>query len=249
VEAVRCAVAIVDYCIDVWRYLQGVNALPSSRTEDVMDAIYQRFLAWLETRPKRSDGLLPGKPPRPCATRRQCQQWSRLKAPKFAALIAEHAERFPGSVVTLGAREGQGRGAAGGTATVLVYAPERVQGGTRSVFARTPNIPMTTPVADAKDTGHVIPVRCSQPQTPNDGNTEPRTPNHDEASADGSIPDGGFWAQDHHDARPSDTRRDPEREAITLVHDLLGGEVIGRWPEKSWPEGTVGADANANPAA
>jgi 5S rRNA maturation endonuclease (ribonuclease M5) len=237
--AVRCAAAIVDYCADVWRYLQGVNALPSSRTEDVMNALYHRFLAWLETREKRTDGLPAGSTARPCATRAQCQRWSRLKASKFAALIAEHAERFPGCVVTLGARDGQGRGGAGGIPTVLVYAPERVQKDALSVFARTPNMPISTPSPDGKDTGQVTSVRYSQTRTPNVANTEPRIPNRRGTAPDAGVPSNENEAQGDADTCPVDTQRNDDTAALTLVSTVLGAHVVD-----AWPEGSVGSSVN-----
>jgi hypothetical protein len=270
-EAVRSAAAIVDYCVDVWRFLQGVNALPSSRTEDVMNTLYHRFLAWLETREKRSDGLSEGSPARPCATRAQCQRWSRLKASKFAALIAEHNERFPGSVITLGAREGKGRGGAGGIPTVLVYAPERVHKGALSMFARTPNIPISTPLASTKTAGHSTPVRSSQTRTANTANTELRTSNGSEVAvgaadnfhANGYMPTkivtesignadsgglrpgdqgDGFWLQDVDHARPKPVT---EPAALALIHDVLGGEVIGAGASHTTPMGWRSDDVPA----
>lgn len=122
-EAVECAIAIVDYTIDVWRALPGHSVMTFSRAEDVMDTVHQRLLAWLETRPKGNEGLPPGSPERPRATRREVQQWLHEKPSKLSQLLLEHDERFPGTVVAV-ERERDSRGHGGHVAT-YVYAPLR----------------------------------------------------------------------------------------------------------------------------
>lgn len=173
VSAVRCAVAIVDYVIGCWRALPGADTMASSRAEEVMDAMSARFLAWLNSRPKGTEGLAEGSKPRPRATRRQVQQWSHLKPSKVDALIAEHGSRYPGSVVSAGAREGDGKGAAGGKPTRYVYAPERAVFG----VAATPNNPVNPASGDDETAGQDQPDSVLRPATPNERNTESATPN------------------------------------------------------------------------
>lgn len=160
-EAMRCAIAHMDYVIACWRALPGGNTMAASRADDVMDAMSARFLAWLESRPKGNEGLAEGAPPRPRATRREVQQWSHLKAAKVTALIMEHDERYPGCVVTAGAREGKGhRGAAGGVATQYVYAPERT-----ASMLRQHRTGVSAPFQSArKPQVRIVPFRCCAPQ-------------------------------------------------------------------------------------
>ena len=128
--AVQSAVAIVDYVADCWRALPGADTMATSRAEDVMDAMSSRFLAWLWSRPKGSEGLPEGRNrPRPRATRRDVQRWSHLKDAKLTALIMEHGARYPGCLVSAGARSGEGKGGSGGKETLYVYAPERADFG------------------------------------------------------------------------------------------------------------------------
>ena len=96
-EAVSCAVAIMDYCINVWRALPGNSTMTVSRREDVMDTAHRRLVAWLETRPPRTEGLPEGSKPRP----------GRIapRSPAVAARVAQEAERAnpgaPGPVARL----------------------------------------------------------------------------------------------------------------------------------------------------
>jgi hypothetical protein len=173
VSAVRCAVAIVDYVMDCWRALPGTDTMATSRAEDVMDAMSARFLAWLGSRPEGAEGLPPGSKPRPRATRRDIQRWSHLKPSKLTGLMIEHEARFPGCVVSVGAREGDGKGKAGGLATVYVYAPERAVLG----VAVTPNERMNPGAANGKTAGNGLPDSVSHVATPNDGDTVHATPN------------------------------------------------------------------------
>ena len=172
--AMRSAVAITDYTIDCWRALPGGNTMAASRADDVMDAMQGRLLAWLESRPKGTEGLPDGKTPRARATRRDVQRWSHLKAADITRLIMEHDQRFPGSVVTAGAREGTGRrGAAGGKPTQYVYAPER----TDFNVAATPNRVTNPGRTDSETAGHDRRHSVSHRATPNAGDTETATPN------------------------------------------------------------------------
>ncbi len=172
-DAVKCAVAIVDYVIGCWRALPGTNTMAASRAEDVMDSAHARLLAWLDRRPKGTEGLPPGGIPRPRATRREVQQWSHLKAAKVSALIMEHELRYPGCVVSDGAREGEGKGQAGGKPTAYVYAPERTIFG---VAATPNNTPIHTYPAN-EPPGHAVADSVLRSATPNERNTESATPN------------------------------------------------------------------------
>ena len=116
-DAVSCAVAIVDYCIDVWRALPGNSTMTVSRREDVMDAAHRRLVAWLETRPPRADGLPEGIAPRPGASRREVQQWLHDSPKKLNELILEHRDRWPDCVVSVKAERGP--------SSVFLYAPPR----------------------------------------------------------------------------------------------------------------------------
>lgn len=117
-EAVKSAVAIVDYCAAVWRALPGNSTMTASRREDVMDTAHRRLLAWLETRPKGNDGLPEGTMPRPRASRRELQRWLHEPPAKIDELITEHMKRWPGCVVGVKPERGP--------ATVWLYAPPRV---------------------------------------------------------------------------------------------------------------------------
>jgi hypothetical protein len=157
--AMRSAVAITNYVIDCWRALPGADTMAASRAEDVMDAMSTRFLAWLWSRPKGTEGLPEGSKPRARATRREVQRWSHLKAAKLTMLIMEHGERYPGCVVNAGARDGEGRGGSGGIATQYVYAPEREDSG----VAATPTRRMNPRLAGGKNAGQSSSRTVSQP--------------------------------------------------------------------------------------
>jgi hypothetical protein len=173
VEAVRSAVAIVNYVIDCWRALPGADTMAASRADDVMDAMCGRLLAWLWSRPKGIEGLPEGSKPRPRATRRDVQRWSHLKAAKITALLLEHDARYPGTVVSAGARSGEGRGAAGGLATQYVYAPERAA----IDVTATPVRPMNPAPADDKTAGRDHSSSVSRSATPKNATPRPVTPN------------------------------------------------------------------------
>jgi hypothetical protein len=117
-EAVSCAVAIVDYCINAWRALPGNSTMTISRREDVMDAAHRRLVSWLETRPPHTEGLPEGNRPRPGASRREVQLWLHESPKKLNELILEHRDRWPDCVVPV--RPGHG-----GRPTVWLYAPPR----------------------------------------------------------------------------------------------------------------------------
>jgi hypothetical protein len=117
VKAVRCAVAILDYCIKVWRALPGNSTMLTSRREEVMDAGYRRLLDWLETRPVSIAGLPEGSKPRPGATRRDLMQWIHESPEKIDELIAMHRRRWPSCVIVVKPKRGP-------SATWL-YAPPR----------------------------------------------------------------------------------------------------------------------------
>ena len=61
-EAMRCAITHMDYVIGCWRALPGSDTMAASRADDVMDAMSGRLLAWLESRPRGSEGLPDGSP-------------------------------------------------------------------------------------------------------------------------------------------------------------------------------------------
>jgi hypothetical protein len=117
-DAVSCAVAITDYCINVWRALPGNSTMTVSRREDVMDTAHRRLVAWLETRPPRTEGLPEGSKPRPGASRREVQLWLHESPRKLNELILEHRDRWPDCVVPVKSDHG-------GRATVWLYAPPR----------------------------------------------------------------------------------------------------------------------------
>ena len=117
-ESVSCAIAIMDYCINVWRALPGNSTMTVSRREDVMDTAHRRLVAWLETRPPHTEGLPEGSKPRPGASRREVQQWLHESPKKLNELILEHRDRWPGSVVPVKSDHG-------GRPTVWLYAPPR----------------------------------------------------------------------------------------------------------------------------
>lgn len=116
-KAVKCAVAIMDYCIKVWRALPGNSTMITSRREEVMDSAYRRMLDWLESRPESNAGLPEGSKPRPGASKRDLSRWLHEPPQKINELIAEHRARWPGSVISVkGTR---------GPETVWLYAPPR----------------------------------------------------------------------------------------------------------------------------
>ena len=117
-DAVSCAVAIVDYCISVWRALPGNSTMTVSRREDVMDTAHRRLIAWLETRPPCTEGLPEGSTPRPGASRREVQLWLHESPKKLNELILEHRDRWPDCVVPVKSDHG-------GRPTVWLYAPPR----------------------------------------------------------------------------------------------------------------------------
>lgn len=172
VDAVQCAVAITDYVIGCWRALPGTDTMAASRADDVMDAMQARLLAWLWSRPKGTEGLPPGSKPRPRATRREVQRWSHQKAGNVDALLREHDARYPGCVVSGGARSGEGRGGAGGMETQYVYAPERAPLGVTVTPMRRVN---PTPT-DSRSAGHDTGGSVSPHATPNERDTQPVTP-------------------------------------------------------------------------
>lgn len=172
VNAVRCAVAIVDYVIGCWRALPGADTMAASRADDVMDAMQARLLAWLWSRPKGTEGLPPGSKPRARATRREIQRWSHQKAENVTALLREHDARYPGCVVSVGARTGEGRGGAGGMETQYVYAPERAPIGVTA----TPIGQMNPTPAKGESAGHDRSSSVSRLATPKVGDSEGATP-------------------------------------------------------------------------
>lgn len=117
VAAVKSAIAIMDYCIRVWRALPGNSTMIASRREEVMDTAYRRLLAWLETRPLETRGLPEGSEKRHGASRRDVMLWLHESPEKIDDLIAEHKRRWPGCVVTVKPP----RGPVG----VWIYAPPR----------------------------------------------------------------------------------------------------------------------------
>jgi len=112
------AIAIVDYCLSVWRALPSNSTMTVSRREDVMDGAHRRLIAWLETRPLHNDGLPAESDPRPGATRRDVQQWLHEPARKLNELILEHRDRWPDCVVTIKPEHG-------GRPQTWLYAPRR----------------------------------------------------------------------------------------------------------------------------
>lgn len=117
VEAVKCAVAIMDYCIEVWRALPGNSTMITSRREEVMDSAYRRLLAWLETRPASAAGLPEGTDPRPGATRRDLTQWIHESPEKIDDLIATYRRRWPSCVIVVKPKRGP--------SSTWLYAPPR----------------------------------------------------------------------------------------------------------------------------
>ena len=154
-DAVSCAVAITDYCIKVWRALPGNSTMTVSRREDVMDTAHRRLVAWLETRPPRTEGLSEGSKPRPGASRREVQLWLHESPRKLNELIMEHRDRWPDCVVPVKPDHG-------GRPTVWLYAPPRGSSQAsgamlpqhRSGTSEHPSSEMETPAQ-----GNVTPIR------------------------------------------------------------------------------------------
>jgi hypothetical protein len=162
-EEMQCAVALVDYAIGCWRAIPGGKTMAASRADDVMDAVSLRFLAWLESRPAGTEGLPPGAAPRPRAKRRDIQLWMHLKADKLTALILEHEARYPGCVVSVGARAEAGKGKSGGRPTVYVYAPERK----KFDVAATPKPGISSALPEDKEAGENVADSVLRVATPN----------------------------------------------------------------------------------
>lgn len=83
-----------------------------------MDTAHRRLVAWLETRPPRTEGLPEGSKPRPGASRREVQLWLHESPRKLNELILEHRDRWPDCVVPVKSDHS-------GRPTVWLYAPQR----------------------------------------------------------------------------------------------------------------------------
>jgi 5S rRNA maturation endonuclease (ribonuclease M5) len=144
-DAMKSAIAIVDYCIDVWRCLPGNSTMTVSRREDVMDAAHRRLITWLESRPEGNEGLPEGSQPRPRATRRELQRWLHEPPAKISELILEHRRRWPGCVIESKPQRGP--------ATTYIYAPERISTAQPKLSRRQFPDRVCTPTYDRESAG------------------------------------------------------------------------------------------------
>lgn len=166
-KAVAAAVAIVDYCASVWRALPGNSTMTTSRREDVMDAAHRRLMAWLETRPKGTEGLPEGSGPRPRASRRELQRWLHEPPAKIDELIAEHMSRWPGCVVTVKPDRGP--------AAVLLYAPPRMFTYSGQTVAATVSTDMRTHTGEDETPGQDTDGKLSRNATVSERDSFPAT--------------------------------------------------------------------------
>lgn len=147
--AMRAAVALVDYVMDVWASLPGNSVLGVSRRDDVYDAAIIRMTEWLRDRPAGTEGLPEGAPARPRATRRELARWLHEPASRLAELISEYRQRYPGCV-----REGHRAEGARGPLPVFIYAPPTLSArNTETVAATVFEGSHTDPEGDST-TGH-----------------------------------------------------------------------------------------------
>lgn len=107
-EAMSAAVAIVDYCMDVWRAMPEHRTLALSRRDESLDSAVDELAAWLEQR----GGRMPKnkiQSARPAGIR---------TAAALNEVLARYEEVYPGSFRTE-------RTGSRGPASVVVYAPRR----------------------------------------------------------------------------------------------------------------------------
>lgn len=156
-EAVASAIAITDYCVSVWGALPGNSNMTASRREDVMDTAHRRLIAWLESRPKGTEGLPEGSAPRARASRRELQRWLHEPPAKIDELIMEHMKRWPGCVVTAKPERGP--------STVWLYAPPRMFTHSGQTVAATVSTGVRTHATEGETTGHVMDGKLSRGAT------------------------------------------------------------------------------------
>lgn len=166
-EAVASAVAIVDYCVSVWRALPGNSTMTTSRREDVMDTAHRRMVAWLEMRTKGTEGLPEGSTPRPRASRRELQRWLHEPPAKINELIAEHAKRWPDCVVSVKGERG--------LPTIWLYAPPRMSTHSGDTVAATVSPGMRTYPSDDETPGHSTHDKLSRGATVSSRDSLPAT--------------------------------------------------------------------------
>jgi Protein of unknown function (DUF3987) len=150
-DAMHSAIAVTDYCIDVWRCLPGNSTMTVSRREDVMDTAHRRLIAWLDSRPEGNEGLPEGSRPRPRATRRELQRWLHEPPAKISELILEHGLRWPGCVVETKHQRGP--------ATTYVYAPERIHTAKPKLSPRQFPGQVSTPASQTEPAGQSDPTQ------------------------------------------------------------------------------------------
>lgn len=107
-EAMSAAVAIVDYCMDVWRAMPEHRTLALSRRDEGLDSAVDELAAWLEQRGGRMSkrNILSA---RPAGIR---------TAARLNEVLAQYEDVYPGSLRTE-------RTGSRGPASVVVYAPRR----------------------------------------------------------------------------------------------------------------------------
>jgi Protein of unknown function (DUF3987) len=117
VEAVSCAVALVNYCMDVWRAMPGNQSMSLSRKDEVLNQGVNELASWLEDRAPRD---LNGRSVR-WATPREITRGhvAGVRTSEQARLLIDHYRAvYPGCVVDY-------RPAGGGRPGRAVMAPQR----------------------------------------------------------------------------------------------------------------------------
>lgn len=121
-DAMRAAIAVTDYVMDCWRALPGSRVLSLTAADERMSGAVAELFAWLEGRPKGTDGLPAGEAARPFATRRDIQRarvGGAVTPGLLSAMLAAYDMRWPGNVVHV---QQSGRG---GNKRALYYFPKR----------------------------------------------------------------------------------------------------------------------------
>jgi hypothetical protein len=240
-DAVAAAIAIVDYTLSAWRAMPGGEILALSRRDAELAGAVDRLAEWLE----RHDGR---------ATTREillAHVAGIRTAAKLNEVLAEYEATYPGSVREETPEERKGKR---GPAGILVLAPRREH--ERSSPARPHALGETvdgSSFPNRRVSGGVDNSAGHSPADPSaktvatgdsfSGDSYMATVTATESSSDGGggrsragDPGGDFWARDVAHANPEPVT---EPAALNLIHGVLGGQVIG-----GWPEGSVGAEVN-----
>lgn len=144
-DAVRCAIAIVNYCMDVWRAMPGGQSMSLSRKDEVLNQGVDELRDWLEDRAPRD---LPGHGVMRWASVREVKDRhvAGVRTGEDARLLVErYAATYPGHVVTY---KPAGRGRPG-RAVLAPQRDENTGSGPGEFAAR----PQNTPAAPADDAG------------------------------------------------------------------------------------------------